>query len=267
MTVSRPVLGIIGGTGWLGSALARRCLEAGVVAAEDLVVSSRSGPGGAFADWPAVRHVHENAALVAAADIIVLSVRPQDFPAIRIAAADRLVISVIAGIEAKAIKAATGASRVVRAMPNAAAEIGLSYSPWFSADPLALGDIDVVQRILESCGRADRVDDERQIDYLAGLSGTGPAYPALLAACLMRHALDHGIAPAIARRAVEGVICDASRLLADPAWDFEAVVERFRAYRGITAAGLDAMIERGFTDSVRAGLDAATSCKVVDGSP
>ena len=56
----------------------------------------------------------------------MLSMRPQDWPAIAVTAPGRLVVSVMAGVTLGAVAARLGAERVVRALPNAA-EVGLSY--------------------------------------------------------------------------------------------------------------------------------------------
>jgi pyrroline-5-carboxylate reductase len=82
MTTSRPTVGLIGGTGWLGRNIGRRALEAGVICPASLMISSRSGPGTAYSEWPD-RWTSDNRELVALSDIIILSVRPQDFRSIK----------------------------------------------------------------------------------------------------------------------------------------------------------------------------------------
>jgi pyrroline-5-carboxylate reductase len=74
---------------------------------------------------------------------------------------------------------------------------------------------------------------------------------------MLTHAVARGLDPELARRAVEGVVCDASRLLANQATTPAATVRTFVDYRGTTAAGLTAMMEGGFSDAVHAGLTAA----------
>ena len=80
--------------------MARRCVPAG-----DLTLSCRSDPPG----WlPEARWTHDNQALADRSDLIILSVRPQDWPGIEAAAPGKLVVSVMAGVTLAAIAGASG---------------------------------------------------------------------------------------------------------------------------------------------------------------
>lgn len=249
-------LGIIGATGWLGGALGRAVLERGLVAAPDLVLLNRSGVRPDYYGRPDVTWAKDVADLVALVDAVVLAVRPEDFAALGLRATGRLVISFMAGVPMAAL-AGTG-GRVVRAMPNAAAERGRSYTPWLADAAVEEADRRVVQAILGAIGTEDEVAHEGQIDYLTALSGSGSAYPAMMAAAMLADARGRGLAEAVARRAVEAVICDGAEMLRGRIEDAPALVETYRAYRGTTAAGLDAAEARGLPDSVAEALDAAT---------
>jgi len=247
-------LGVIGGGGWLGGAIARAVLDKGVIAPGSLTLSYRSKPPQGFADAHLTRDAQE---LADRSDVIVLSVRPEDWPAVTFAAPGKLVVSVMAGIGIDALVGRHGADRVVRTLPNAAAEVGASYTPYFAAPAADQADRVQVRTIFAACGTVDEVATEEQLDYLSGLTGTGPAYPALLAAAMERDAIDRGFDPAVAQRAVLAVLIGTGRMLEANPEAPETIVETFMAYRGLTAAGLDAMRAAGFDDAVRAGLAAA----------
>ena len=88
-------IGIIGGNGWIGGALARAMVETGLLPPARLTLSCRSAPP----DWlPEAVWTHDNQALADSVDVVILSVRPQDWPQIRISADGKLVVSVMAGI-------------------------------------------------------------------------------------------------------------------------------------------------------------------------
>ena len=103
--------------------------------------------------------------------------RPQDWPGIEVAAPGKLVVSVMAGVTLGGDRGASRDQRVVRALPNAAAEVGRSYTPWTAAAAVSEADRATVRRLLDCFGSGDEVASEAEIDYLTGLSGTGPAYP------------------------------------------------------------------------------------------
>ncbi len=248
-----PRIGVIGGNGWIGGALARALVAAGHPASR-LSLSCRSAPPG----WmPEAGWTHDNQALADGADVVILAVRPGDWADARVTAPGKLVISVMAGLSLADLARDTGATRVVRALPNAAADVGASYTPWVASPGVTAEDRDVVRAILGACGVEDEVPDEAAIDYLTGHSGTGPAYPALLATAMMRDAVAHGLTPEVARRAVTGLLIGTGRLFEKTGEDPAETVAAFVDYRGVTAAGIEAMLASGFEEAVSAGLAAA----------
>jgi pyrroline-5-carboxylate reductase len=252
-------VGIIGGGGWLGGAIAERGLSAGVLSASSLIVSGRSSRGDRFAQWPEVTWTSDNAELARRSEIVILSVRPQQFKEVSLDLHGKLAISVMAGVSMATLQRRLNSGRVVRTMPNAAAEIGRSYTPWVASERVTSADRAFVTALFSSCGGQDEVETERQLDYLTGLSGSGPAFPALLAKAMLQHAQESGIPEHVATKAVRGVICGATPLMDKDPFDPTGTVETFIAYQGTTAAGLSAMIEAGLPDSVSSGLTAAAA--------
>ena len=253
--MSDPALGIIGGTGWLGDGIAKGALASGLLSVDRLMLSNRSGEG-ELAER-GVRITTDTRELVQKNSMIMLSVRPEQFDGLNLEAAGKCVISLMAGVPASRIKAATGASVVVRAMPNAAVEIRRSFTPWFVDGDLSMADKAFVQRLFESVGDAAEVPLEDHIDYLSALSGTGPAYPALLAQALTHAAMAEGIPESVARRAALGVVAGSAPLLA--ATSAEQLIEALMAYRGVTAAGLQALTDGGFEGLVGRAIQAGAT--------
>ena len=263
--MARLTFGIVGGTGWLGGAIARSMLEAGFADASHLIVSSRSGAG--LPGRPDIACVTDNEELTARADVIVLSVRPTQFAEMKMDASGKLLVSVMAGVPVAALAGRTGAGRIVRAMPNAAAAIRKSYTPWFASEGASAADKALVRQLLATCGTTDEVFREADIDYLTGLSGSGPAFPALLATAMIEHALKRGLPEDVAKRAVKAVITGSAELLAAENVSMGETVRTFLEYRGTTAAGLQAMIDGGFIHTVGAGLDAAAAAGLAMARP
>lgn len=251
------VIGIIGGHGWMGRALGCALLEQGMVTAGQLVVSSRANSSNAYRDWPDVRCTADNRELAKLADVIVLSVRPQDLAGVDIEAGDKLVVSLLAMASWQEVAHQVGSRRVVRAMPNAAAEIRRAYLPWFASPQVTNADKRLVQALLASCGTARELPSEDALDFMTALSGAGPAYPALLAQSMLEHARQMGIADDIALEAVMQTLVGGSLLLEKLGADPGDMVERLIAYDGTTAKGLTAMMEEGIGQAICRGLEAA----------
>ncbi|RFB78995.1 pyrroline-5-carboxylate reductase family protein [Methylovirgula sp. 4M-Z18] len=247
-------IGIIGGGGWLGGAIARAMLNAIVVEPRTLSLSYRRERPTCFPDafWTT-----DNQTLADRSDVIVLSVRPADWPSLAVDAQGKLVISVMAGITLTALSDHHKTDRVVRALPNAAAEVSKSYTPWIATNETQEKDRAIVRAIFNACGAQDEVQSERDIDYLTGLTGSGPAFPALLAAAMMKDAVAHGLPSEVAQRAVNAVLIGAGRLLEARDENPRVTVETFLRYAGTTAAAMDAMRSAGFDSAVAAGLEAA----------
>ena len=246
-------IGIVGGAGWLGTAIAKALVRSGTVSADRLICSFRRSKPVEPLDC---RWTQENRELVDNSDIVILSVRPQDWSAVEIDATGKLVVSVMAGVTVDNIRERTGSTRVTRALPNAAAEIGFAYTPFFVASPKT-GDAETVGALFRSCGEVDLVSLEADIDYFTAMSGSGSAFPALLAEAMMNDAIARGITPAIARRAAQQVIIGAGRLQEPDGASPDDTVKSFVDYKGTTAAGILAMRRAGFANVVEAGLDAA----------
>lgn len=249
-------IGIVGGNGWLGNAIAHAAVSRGVIDPARLTLSGRSENRGRIA-IPGAFHTRGNAELAARSDVIVLSVRPDQFAGLGIDARGKLAVSVMAGVAARVITERTGADRVVRAMPNAAAAIGRSFTPWHASEGVTEVEKRLVQALFDACGEGAEVPLEAHVDYCAGMTGSGAAFPALLAEALAAHAVAQGLPEDFARRAAKGTVAGASGLFAGEEADTAAIVREMIEYRRTTAAALEAMRAAGFDRAVAAGLEAA----------
>lgn len=256
MTIDARI-GIIGGNGWLGNAIAQAAVASGAVDPVRLTLSGRSDRRGK-AEIAGAKWTRDNRELVEWSDVVVLSVRPEQFPGVDIDARGKLVVSVMAGVTAQAIAEQTGTTDVVRSIPNAAAVIRRSFTPWFATKSVPAESRRLVQSLFEACGDAAEVPLEAHIDYCVGMTGSGAAFPALLAEALIADAVAQGLPRSFAERAAKGVVAGASQLFAEAGDDTAAIVQEMIDYRGTTAAALEAMLGHGFNGAVAAGLKAAS---------
>ncbi|MGV8985973.1 MAG: pyrroline-5-carboxylate reductase family protein [Cypionkella sp.] len=229
----------------------------------------RSGPGGptvwisnrsgAFPDavFGRIKVTTDNQALVAACNVVVLSVPPALVSTLNIVAKDRLVVSVMAGITIAQIKALTGANRVVRAMSSPAAAQGLAHSPWMASTEVTERDRQWLRALFDPCGMTDELQDEAGIDVFTVLTGPAPGFIAYFAACMADYAMANKISPEVANRAVRQLFLSAGTLMAASDALPQDHVRQMIDYRGTTAAGLHAMIEAKVADGIAQGLDAA----------
>lgn len=250
----RPRLGVIGARGWLGNAIVAAIVDAGVRKPYELTLSYRTGSPGrpSEASW-----TQDNQALADSAEVVIVSVRPEDFSALGITAPGKLVMSVMAGVSVAELAARFDTDRIVRAMPNAAASVRNSYTPWVASSGCTATDKALAAEVFQACGPADEVETESQLDYFAAFTGTGPAYHALLADTLRMDAISRGISPDVARRAASALLVGSAKLIERDGRCPSEVVQDFVDYEGMTAAALRAMRDAPLSQVVAAGIDAA----------
>lgn len=121
----------------------------------------------------------ESLELVAKAEIVLLAIKPQDFPTIlneiKVAIADKLLISIAAGISTGFIEKALGVVRVVRAMPNISAKIGEGTTCLAKGAFATLSDLDFAENIFNYMGETI-VIEESMMNAATAISGSGPGY-------------------------------------------------------------------------------------------
>jgi pyrroline-5-carboxylate reductase len=257
MTRKLNSLGIIGGTGQLGSAIAHALLSSMTLPQDRLWIANRSGHTGPFAQWPKVTMTSDAQALAANCDAILLAVPPAQFPSLAFNAANALVLSVMAGVTIAQIEQKTGARRIIRAMSSPAAELGLAYSPWCASRTVTQSDRGIALALFEACGKTDEVATEDEIDYFTALTGPVPGFLAYYADCMIADAISHGIPAVVAERAVRQLFHAGGVMIGRSEKPPAQHVDDMIAYAGTTAAGLIAMRQSNLAGAIGQGLEAA----------
>lgn len=170
-----------------------------------------------------------------------------------------ILVSVAAGVPTAAIEAVVPAEiAVVRAMPNTPSLIGrgvTGIAPGASADAAA---VDTVRSLFETVGAA-LVVREDQIDAVAAVSGSGPAYLFLFAEEMTAAARRLGFDDAQAELLAQGTIAGAAELMARSDQDPAELRRRVTSPKGTTeqailvlqAAGWDELFDRALAANVR----------------
>lgn len=250
-------LGVIGGTGQLGRAIVSALVGSGTVEPRSLWISNRSGAADLPVAWAGANQTVDNRELVERCDVVLLSVPPAAFPAIGINAADKLVVSVMAGVTIERIADQTGARRIVRAMSSPAAEYRAAYSPWLAAPGVTDRDREIVSALFGACGTTDEIEHEDHLNLFTAITGPVPGFVALFAATMIDYTVERGVAPEVADRAIRQLFAASGRMLAHETESARAQVDAMVRYAGTTAAGLEAMLCSPLADQIKVGLDAA----------
>jgi pyrroline-5-carboxylate reductase len=175
-----------------------------------------------------------------------------------IALKDRLFISIAAGITLARFMAALGnRARVVRVMPNAPAMVGQGMAAMVRAPGASKADAALALRIFRAVGDAVALDDERLLDAVTALSGSGPAYVYLFVKALADAGVTEGLPLDLAVRMALKTLRGAEENMRQSPLDAAELIRIVASPGGTTEAALRKFAESGFSDIVARALHAA----------
>jgi pyrroline-5-carboxylate reductase len=273
-------LGFIGG-GNMAEALARGLLEQRVFAPGDLIIADvDAARRRKIARALRVETTADNRAVARGSRAILLAVKPQNIDEVlaelaeamapasggaarkpatpKPAAGAHLVISIAAGITIARMTAALGRrARVIRVMPNAPAMVGQGMAALVRAAGASKADEAFALRIFRAVGDAVALGDERLLDAVTALSGSGPAYAYLFIKGLADAAVSEGLPAALAMRMALKTMRGAEENMRRSTLTAAELIRVVASPGGTTEAALRRFDERGFSAIVADALHAA----------
>lgn len=200
-------------------------------------------------------------ALVAASSIIVISIKPQDIPALlaqlRPMAQGKAFISLAAGLGTAWFQKELGVDQVVRFMPNLAAKVGKSLVGVTSGAGCGPTFAEQAEAIAGSLGRAV-VLPEKLMSAITGLSGSGIAFVFHFVHALSMGGVREGFPYAKALQHALDTIDGAVALLRETGEHPIAFESKVCSPSGTTIEGVKALERGGFTDAVVEAVSAAS---------
>jgi len=203
-----------------------------------------------------------NLDLTCKSQTILLAVKPQYIGDVlrEIAPAitkDHLLISIAAGVTLEKMEAACpAATRIIRAMPNTPALIGLGATGIAPGSHASKQDLELARELLQSVGIVT-LTQEPQLDAVTGLSGSGPAYVYTFIESLALQAEKEGLSLEDALKLATQTVIGAARMVEQTKMTPRELVEQVTSPGGTTLAGLAALNQNGFEKSIAAGVHAA----------
>ncbi len=211
-----------------------------------------------------VKPAKNNGELAGKADIVVLSVKPQNMAealeSIKGAiSGKKLVISIAAGVRTTTIADVLGDVAIVRAMPNTPALIGEGASALF-ANAKAKPMLKKAKSIFSAVGQAVVVNNEKLIDAVTAISGSGPAYYFLFTEHLMKAAGKLGLPENVAKSLVLQTAKGAALLAVEADKNNEETSELRRKVTsrgGTTEAAIKVFEQKGIDTIIADATEAA----------
>jgi pyrroline-5-carboxylate reductase len=256
-------LGFIG-CGKMATALVRGLIASKTVQPDEITASDAdAGAAARLAEATGVRAVRANAELRAAADVLVLCVKPPDVKGAlaQIDTAGSLLISIVAGLTLQSLqKLARPGTRLIRVMPNTPALVHKGAAAFALGPGATDEDAAAAQLIFTAVGMAERVPEEL-LDAVTGLSGSGPAYAYLVIEALADGAVLMGMPRDLALRLAAQTLAGAAEMVLATKQHPAALRDMVTSPGGTTIAGIEALETHGaraaFVQAVRAATDRA----------
>jgi pyrroline-5-carboxylate reductase len=199
--------------------------------------------------------------VLAEAALVVWAVKPQYFREAAVPCAPHvaqaLQLSVMAGIPSAAIAAASGAQRVVRAMPNTPALIGQGIAGLFAREGVTAAERSLVEEVLAPTGRLLWVAHEADLDAVTALSGSGPAYVFYFVEAMVQAAVEMGLSAEQGKQLALATFAGATSLAQASDEPPEVLRERVTSKGGTTHAALVSLEASGVKAAFVQALKAA----------
>lgn len=210
--------------------------------------------------FPGLR-VHEAASdALHASDLVVWAVKPQTFKEAALEAGlhlgDAVHLSVAAGITSESMAGWLKTERIVRAMPNTPALVGLGMTGLYARDAVSAAERGLVETVIKTTGELIWVSAETQLDAVTALSGSGPAYVFYFLEAMRDAGAEMGLPPELAQRLAMGTFAGATALAQQANEPLQTMRARVTSKGGTTYAALTSMeasqIKESFTKAMHA---------------
>jgi pyrroline-5-carboxylate reductase len=257
-------LAVVGG-GRMGEAIIGGLLAAGSFDRDSIVVAEPDAARrAALTAEHGVRCVDEGRDAVQGAATVLLAVKPQVLEAVVGSLVDALpsdavIVSIAAGISTARLESMLPEGAVVvRVMPNTPALVREGMAVISGGSAATTGTVESVRELFGAVGRAIVIDESLQ-DASTAISGSGPAYVAILVDALARAGARHGLPFGVAHQLAVQTLRGTAELLDRTGQSPEELTNAVASPGGTTVAALEKLESGGFSTSVDAAVAAAVA--------
>ncbi|AQG81348.1 pyrroline-5-carboxylate reductase [Spirosoma montaniterrae] len=251
------------GCGNMGMAFAKSFIQYNLVKTDDLLLIEKSTDRS-----ESLRHEKAGVVVdtigprVSDVDLIILSVKPQDFKSVHdelrpVIRPYQLVLSIMAGIPIAQIQEKLGHPLVVRAMPNTPAMLGMGITGFTAAKEVDMASLRRVENLINATGRSIFLEDEAMLDAVTALSGSGPAYFYYVVKAMVEAGQQMGFDAGVSSLLVKQTMLGAYHLINNADKSLDDLIKAVASKGGTTEAALRTFESGGLSDTLIAGIKAA----------
>jgi pyrroline-5-carboxylate reductase len=214
-----------------------------------------------------IRTETDNRSLVDQSGVIFLAVKPQAVPAVLkdicpTMGPEKLLISIAAGVPIHALSAGLPKGpRIIRTMPNTAVTVMEGAMAIASDSPARPEDLETVETLFRPIGRTVRIE-EKLIDAVTGLSGSGPAYVFMMLEALADGGVKVGLPRDVAETLAAQTLMGSAKMFLETRLNPGALKCMVTSPGGTTIAGIHELEKGGVRASLMNAVEAATKRSV-----
>lgn len=253
-------LGVIG-AGNMGSAIIRGLIASGIYEARNILVYDTDLQKGEEFRKEGLDVVDSVQFIAKTAETVIIAVKPgtveDALRQLKTSPASTLVISIAAGITTQKLESVLPGYPVVRVMPNAPCMIGAGASAICRGKNAGESHVQQALKIMGALGYVTEVQ-ESLIDAVTGLSGSGPAYVAVLIDALMMGGLRMGLPRKTALKLAAQTVYGTAKMILDKDMEPSALRDMVTSPGGTTAEGLMALEQNAFSAALMEAVEAST---------
>ena len=260
-------IGMIG-AGQMATALGRGFVEAELVAAGELLAADPVAEARErFHETTGGIALDDNRAVVNQADVVFLAVKPHQLAAVASSlkgkvAAEKLVVSVAAGVRLDRLAEMFGAGvRMIRVMPNTPCLVGRGACAFSRGKTATAADAELVEQLLGAVSTVVEVE-EKLLDAVTGLSGSGPAFVYTIIEALSDGGVRMGLPRAVATKLAAQTVAGAAEMVLESGEHTGLLKDRVCSPGGTTIAGIEALESGGVRAALMAAVEAAAKRSV-----
>lgn len=196
------------------------------------------------------------------ADLIILAVKPQDFPQlmesiVKDVRPNQIFLSIMAGVKMSTVCQGLNISKVIRAMPNLPAQIGQGMTAFTATDAVSRHEQAMVQNLLSTTGKTLYVEKEEMIDAVTAVSGSGPAYIYYFMDAMVKAAMQMGFPKSEAELLVMQTFSGAISLYQQSELSCDEWIQRVASKGGTTEAAIASFSQNEVSNLIGDGLHKA----------
>lgn len=253
---------VIGG-GNMGMTYAQSFLRSHITTTEDMMILERSPEKAMELSKKDIGTIYSKAKeCLKKADLIILAVKPQDSGALFASLQpyvdeQQVFISIMAGVKIATISKALGVKKVIRAMPNLPAQIGMGMTVFTSTDEVTRIELVMVTNLINTTGKSVYVEKEAAIDAATAISGSGPAYVWYFMNSMMEAAKNMGFSTSESELLVSQTFKGAIDLFNKTDFSCEEWIQKVCSKGGTTEAAMRSYGDNVLQTKIMAGAEAA----------